>query len=502
MNEDIYLGCDIGTGSVKVVARTLPGAIVNEAQVFYEVSHPEAGYAEQDPETIRLAFIDCLKQIVKKLPRSPVAIGLSSCMHSLILLDKDGHVLYPMITWEDTRSYKIARRLSASSTGKYLYRQTGTPVHSMSVLCKIAWLTQKKRALIRQTAKFVGIKEYLWHAMFGVYEVDYSIASATGLFNIHNLAWDPKALAFCGIRADQLSDLVPTTFVRKHPVPAFLKHTLLPAGMAYCIGSSDGCMANVGSGIDQSKKAALTIGTSGAVRVTRTKPMADFKSMIFNYVLDENKIVSGGAINNGGNVMKWLFKTFLGTEQPQHADYDDLEEHIAAISPGCDGLLCLPWLTGERAPVWDEQASGIWLGVTRTHTKYHMVKAALEGICFTLKMILISIEKASGPISELHISGGFIQSASWVQTLADIMQKELMIDSIADASSVGAAMWAQHALGVLPSAAASQKPRMIHPDRLLASSYEKQFRIFRTLYNKTSEDMHALRQLSLSFQKR
>lgn len=489
MKEKIFLGVDIGTGSCKVVAKSSAGSIVAETQSFYQTAHPKDGYSEQDPETIKAAFIDCIQKINGELPRKPAAVGFSSCMHSLIPVGQDGRPLYPMITWEDTRSNLIAGELKRSKKGKRLYEQTGTPIHSMSVLCKIAWFKKNKPGLFAKTSRFIGIKEFLWHCMFGLYEVDHSIASATGLFNIHNRAWDQEALNFCSVAAKQLSTPVPTFHIRRNPSAEFLNRTKLSNDVIYCIGASDGCLANAAGGIDTNKKAALTIGTSGAVRVTRNKPIVDYDTMIFNYILDEKRFVCGGPINNGGNVLKWLMKQFLGIEIPAPADFDSLEAQLALIPAGSEGLICVPWLAGERAPVWNELATGIWIGVRYHHTKYHLIRAALEGVCFTLRRILERIEVAAGKISEVYISGGFIHSNEWVQALADVLQKKLIIKTSADASAVGAAMWAEKATGCEQVTLLTKQEVMVLPNKKIAGIMNSHYRLFCDIYHKNPKMM-------------
>lgn len=492
--EGIVLGCDIGTGSCKLLAWHTSGVVIKEVQSFYDVQHPKPGYSEQDPELIKHAFITCLKKIIRELPSPPLALGFSSCMHSLILVNENAQPITPLITWEDNRSSDIARRLRNSSEGKSIYINTGTPIHSMSPLCKITWFKKNKKDLFKKAYKFIGIKEYLWHWMFGVYEVDQSIASATGLFDIKKLTWYAASLRFCGIDKKLLSTPVTTTFNRKNPSNEFLQATGLPPSMLYCIGASDGCMANVGSHISGTSKAAVTIGTSGAVRITTKKPIIDYDSMIFNYLLDEKTFVSGGPVNNGGNTMHWMFNEFLGIHDPTPQDYSSFESSVSLIPAGCNGLICLPYFYGERAPVWDEKASAIWFGVNNTHTKFYMMRAVMEGVCYSLRMILETIERASGNIKELYLSGGFIKSPKWVQMLADITRKKVVINELADASSIGAAMWAVKAMKQGASKQKMEKEKIILPQKKTAYILNKQYEVFNKLYGLTKKQMHILKQ--------
>jgi gluconokinase len=499
MGKDIILGCDIGTGSFKVTACYSTGELVKEVHHYYPVNHPQPGFAEQNPGSIKNAFIDCLHRIMPLLPSAPVAMGFSSAMHSLMLVDKDNRALTDLIVWEDNRSHEIAEILRSDPLRKTIYENTGTPVHSMSPLCKIRWFRDNEPGLFQQAAKFIGIKEFLWHWMFGVYEVDISVGSATGLLNIHNLKWEKTALIFCGTDEDHLSAIVNTSHIRANPSKEFLQATNLPAGMKYCIGASDGCLANFGSGIKSASQAALTIGTSGAVRITSDKPVINHETMIFNYLLDENVFISGGPVNNGGNVLLWLFKTFLKKEKPDIDDFENLEKSLSSAPAGSAGLICIPWFYGERAPVWDEKASGVWMGVRSYHSEFHFFRAALEGVCFTLRRILESMEEISGPIDSLYISGGFTRSRQWVQMMADITHKKIVINEKADASSLGAILWTAKALGMAPGKPLRKEDTVVLPRESNYQILDKQYRIFCQLYSANADQMHSLSDLSQSF---
>ena len=180
------IGIDIGTGSTKCVAMDLNGAVIGTSQQHYTISHPEHGYSEQDPELIWQAFVKCLQELLATLKEDPLAISLSSAMHSVIPTDENGVALSNMITWADIRSESIATKLRNSAEGETFYRITGTPIHPMSPLCKLIWLRKNNATLFEKTSRFISIKEYIWHKLFLEFQIDYSIETATGLFDIRN----------------------------------------------------------------------------------------------------------------------------------------------------------------------------------------------------------------------------------------------------------------------------------------------------------------------------
>src|SRR5690606_15551733 len=280
ISEEYFLGVDIGTGSTKAVALNKEGKPFEEAQFFYPTTSVQAGYSEQDPELIWEAFINCIREIITKTNRVPIAVSLSGCMHSLIIINEQNAPITSLITWADTRSEKIAEELRDSEQAKNIYESTGTPIHSMSPLCKIAWFKKYEPNIFAKAFKFISIKEFIWYRLFNIYEVDTSIASATGLFNITNFEWNNASLEIGGITTNQLSELVPTAHLRNKVNFEIATILNIPVDTNFCIGASDGCLANIGSYAIEPGIAALTIGTSGAVRIATPAPINNFESMI------------------------------------------------------------------------------------------------------------------------------------------------------------------------------------------------------------------------------
>ncbi len=206
--EQYVIGVDIGTGSAKAVAVNKNGKPVAASQTFYKTINPQPGYSEQDPEIIWNAFLECIKEITAKTNQVPLAVSLSSAMHSLLVVNNKNIAITPLITWEDTRSEKIAEDLRNSPEAKSIYTSTGTPIHSMTPLCKIKWMKENEKEIFGQAYKFISIKEFIWYRLFNEYEIDYSLASATGLFNIENFKWNKPSLEFCGINESHLSEPV------------------------------------------------------------------------------------------------------------------------------------------------------------------------------------------------------------------------------------------------------------------------------------------------------
>lgn len=491
-SQKYIIGIDIGTGSTKAVAMDSEGTIIGNSQFFYPTQSLHPGFSEQEPEAIWNALADCIKKIISDIKYPPVSISLSSAMHSVMVMDKNNRPITSLITWADTRSGDIAQRIRKLPEAENLYQTTGTPIHSMTPLCKITWLKENTPEIFAAAFKFISIKEFIWYKLFKVYEIDYSTASATGLFDIQHLKWNDFSLQLCGIKTSQLSEIVPTDFLRKGIDSSIASTLNISSETLFCIGASDGCLANVGSYAVEKGTAALTIGTSGAVRIASPKPIFDFDSMSFNYLLDVKTFICGGPVNNGGNVVDWLFEAILNNAHPTNEDYKNLFKIIDTTPAGSKGLIFLPYLFGERAPVWDEKSSGIFFGIKSSHTHAFFLRATLEGICYSMNQVLEIVESSTEKIVQLNVGGGFIHSKTWMQILADITGKKLAVIESEDSSAIGAALINMKALKMI-DAYDSLQPKnnlVVEPDLDNQVVYKKYYAVFKNLYKPMKELMH------------
>jgi gluconokinase len=256
-------------------------------------------------------------------------------------------------------------------------------------------------------------------------------------------------------------------------------------------------MANIGSFAIVPGVAALTIGTSGAIRVGNTTPTLNFKAMTFSYCLFENLFISGGPINNGGIALQWYARHVLKSPLQTPADYDALLDPIQQVNAGADGVLFLPYLLGERAPIWNSHASAVFMGLRNHHTQAHLTRAVVEGISMALYHILKSMEDSGLVVNKVHVSGGFVHSRTWLQILADIFNKEIHLIHEEDASAIGAAY-----LGLkwkrLIDDYGQLKPRTetsFIPNQSNHARYQQTFPIYERIYEKLRGEMQLLHQL-------
>ncbi|WP_211750028.1 gluconokinase [Paenibacillus sp. Marseille-Q4541] len=453
--KSYMIGIDIGTTSTKAVLFEKNGQVVAKASEEYPLLTPFPDSAVQNPDEIMDAVVHTVKAIMSqsRIPAEQVMFAsFSSAMHSFIAMDANGLPLTPCITWADNRSNVWARKLKEELNGHEIYRRTGTPIHPMSPLSKLLWLRNEQENVFNQAVKFISIREYVTFKLFNQYVVDHSIASATGLFNLEELDWDKEALQVAGITPDHLSALVPTTHVLTGLDTHYAKEMGLSPSTPFVVGASDGVLSNLGVGAIRPGEVAATIGTSGAIRTVVDKPVTDVKGRTFCYALTENHWVVGGPVNNGGMIFRWVRDEMAASEIETAkrlgiSSYDVLTRIAERVAPGADGLLFHPFLSGERAPLWNPDAKGSFFGLTLQHKKEHMIRAVLEGVIFNLYTVLLAMKEQMGQPSRILATGGFARSPLWRQMMADIFDQEVVVPESFESSCLGAVVLGLYATG-------------------------------------------------------
>ena len=495
----VVIGVDIGTTSTKSVAYTTDGQVVASGGKAYPLLEPFPGHAVQEPDVIVEAVLEAVRQTTDGLDGRPVAaLSFSAAMHSLLGLSPEGDPLTDVVTWADTRSSEQARRLRASPGGLELHRRTGTPLHPMSPLPKLVWFREQEPKLFEQVGFWVGIKEYVLLRLCDALVVDHSVASATGLLNLASLQWDAEALHLAGLEPEQLAELVATTTVLPELTAEAAARTGLPARTPVVVGASDGPLANLGLGAVAPGVAACSIGTSGALRVMVDRPAVDPLGQVFCYALTADRWVVGGAINNGGVVLEWAGGALapdLGSDAAE-----ELLDLAGSVPAGSGGLLMLPYLLSERAPHWSAIPQGAYVGLSRAHRREHLIRAALEGVCLQLGLVLGSMRAAGLDIHEIRATGGFARSQLWRQMLADALGVSIQFPQGHEGSSFGAALLGMQALGIIDSIdVAADLVRVestVRPDPSAAATYASLQPVFAELYYALAPTFTTLRRLA------
>ena len=459
---DVVIGIDSGTTATKGVSAGADGRVRDVVSVGYPLQVPGPGRAELDARRLGDAAVEALTGVARAAAERGdrvVGVALGAAMHGVVRLSGDGEPLGPLVTWADSRAADVATALVADGRAGPLHDRTGTPVHAMSPLAKLAHLSATEPDVLRGAARLGGVKEVVVAARCGGPPVvDRSVASATGLYDLRRRRWDDEALAIAGVRADQLAEVLPTTAVLPGLRREVAAAASLPVDVPVVLGAADGVLANLGLGAVRPGVAAVSIGTSGALRVVVSEPMADARRRLFCYALTDDRWVVGGAINNGGSVVRWAAQALAagtrGEPAPEGEDADRLDAALVAeaaeIPAGSAGLLCLPYLLGERAPWWRSGLTGAYLGLRRDHRRPHLVRAAVEGVCQLLALVRDAVTETGTPIDEVRATGGAMAAPLWSGTLAAALDVPVRLADSPEGTGLGACLLGLHALDVLP----------------------------------------------------
>ena len=454
------LGVDIGTTNVKAALYNHRGEEVFVKSATYKLYTDKFGAATQSANEIKEKVFQVLEESAVEASKRmfPIAfISFSAAMHSLTAVDREGNPILPVYTFADRQAENVVHKLQ-NEKGSAIYRRTGTPIHPMSPLVKLMWLKEEHPEVFDRAHKFLGVKSYIISQLFGEYYTDYSIANATGLFNMHTLTWDEEAMEVAGVSSEKLPQLVSTTKVLTGIKPEIATKLGFSQEIPIIIGASDGCLANLGVNAIKPGKVALTIGTSGAIRTVVNQPVTDKEERTFCYALTEDLFVVGGPVNNGGVVMEWAKNRFL--ETPNN-NYAVLSQKIESINPGADGLFFHPYLLGERSPIWRSDAKGSFFGLDMHHENEHMLRAVLEGINMNLYAVNEAIAEVIGiEANEFLVTGGFTNSETWLQMIADIFGSTFAVTEVSENACFGAVVLGLYATGEITEFSEIEKSRI------------------------------------------
>jgi gluconokinase len=496
LNKKVFVGVDIGTGSTKVIGLDLKGNVIAKATEKYPLYSKTEGWAEQDPEEIFAAVILALAKVVEEIKnqgnRFIETVVFSGAMHSLLAVDETGHPLTPSITWMDQRSAKEAKQLKANKQGVGIYQRTGAPIHPMLPLTKLLWFKKNNPEIFNAAHKWISIKEYIFYRLFGKFVVDYSMAGATGLFNMKKLDWDDEILKLLEISREKLSTPVPTTEAISGLNSEIADKIGIPNKVPFLIGASDGVLATLGAGAVKENAITCSIGTSGAVRTMVSKPITDPEGRFFCYMLTENRWVVGGAINNGGMALRWVGENLFDDLRLRQPDlFKALTNRARNVPVGTNGLLFLPYLTGERAPYWDIDMKGVFWGLTINHDRNDMIRAVLEGVIYQMNMVLDALKETGIEPCEIRATGGFTRSSLWLQMMADIFNEEILVPSNTNSACLGAVLLGMKAFGLIDDfiSSANEKIKINARQRPIPENVEI-YRRYKLIFNQLANNLN------------
>ncbi|EPD4909462.1 TPA: gluconokinase [Listeria innocua] len=497
-SKSYIMGVDIGTSSTKAVLFNERGEVICREATHYELVTDETGKAEESPTEIFEAVITSIQGVMKDIDKTELrGISFSSAMHSLIMVGADGELLTECITWADGRSSEALENIKRDNYLFQLYEATGTPIHPMSPFAKICWLKEDEPQLFHRAEKFVDIKSYILNRLFGVWVMDESLASGTGLYNILEHDWEFEAMEIVKLTPDYLPKVVPETYQLHGVKKEYADLMGIPENLPFIVGGSDGALANIGIQATGRNDVTITVGTSGAVRKLTNEFQVDSRGRTFCYGAGDGYFIAGGAVNNGGKVVEWGLQQFGSEGEIMNRDFTSFIAHIDEVAPGASGLLFQPYLLGERAPFWTNDIRGGFVGLTINHSKAHFIRAILEGIAFNLAEVY---EAVSAPDDIIYVTGGISGHDAWCRLLADILDREVRVPHTIEGSSLGAAIIGMRSLGILKTLNLEQTlpiKAVYHP-----SENTKKYAELRPIFKQVTTQLMASYSMLNSWQKK
>jgi xylulokinase len=486
MNMRYLIGVDTSTTATKALLIDEQGQVAAVASTQYTFETPHTLWSEQNPD---VWWQGTRKSIRKLLAESGIepsgikGIGLTGQMHGLVLLDEKGHVLRPAILWNDQRTGAECDEIRELVGKKRLIEITGNDALTGFTAPKILWVKNHEPKIFRQVRHILLPKDYVRYKLTQAYATDRAGGSGTILFDVKKRNWSQEVLESLSINPDWLSTTFEGPEVTGEISSEAAEATGLPAGIPVVAGGGDQAAQAVGVGAVRQGIVALTLGTSGVVFTSVDKPIIEPEGRLhaFCHAAPGKWHLMGVMLSAGGS-LRWFRDTFA-----PDVDFSTLTEQADSIPLGSEGLIFLPYLTGERTPHPDPLARGAFVGLTVRHTLDHMVRAVLEGVGFGLRDCFELMKKAGLPsIQEVRISGGGAQSSVWRKILADIFQVDLIQVNTTEGAAYGVALLAAVGAGIFPDVETACKDTIHVKGRtrpsLASERYFRTYSIYRDLY--------------------
>lgn len=484
------LSVDIGTSSVRACLVSPDLKIQHQASHGIQLEVDASGKAELDVEQVLKKTLTSIQETLDWAfaGSHPVdAISFSSASASLVCLDLDFNPIRPALTYADLRASKESDWI-IDTYGSKAFTQTAAPVHASYWLPKFVWLRNQGLRL-DQNLRFCTLKDLLIYRLTGQFTIDASNAAAVGMMNVKKMAWDELSLEVAGIQAPQLPKIQPTTTLLEltdKDKALSLSNGLTPR---IVLGAMDGILASLGVGAYRQGQVTTSLGSSGACRIAADAPLIEQSDpRLWSYPLTQSIWIHGGAMNNGGLVTSWLSENFSRSRKTSEEAYREMFEAASKISPAADGLLFLPYLFGERTPIYNEKARGVYFGLHSGHQREHFARAGLEGILYALYSIFEILQASQGKVQEIRATGGYVQSELMLQMQADIFGQPIHVPSEQEGSVIGAAALALFALGRIANFDALEEYFKIKerytPNKASHGIYRQNYPRFRALYDR------------------
>lgn len=439
------LGIDIGTSACKVAVFSEDGTVLAQSNKPYEVYYPKAGWVEQDPDEWWNAIVEGIKDVLAQKgvePSEIAGIGVDGQSWSAIPVDAEGKVLARTPIWMDTRAREICDEVKAKLGEDRIFEVAGNDFLPSYTTPKMIWFKKECPEIYEKTALFLQSNSYIVYKLTGEYSQDVSQGYGIHFFNMKTLQYDEALAEDLGLRTNLVPRLYACDEVVGTVTAEISELTGLREGTPVVAGGLDAACGTLGAGVYEKGQTQEQGGQAGGMSICTDEALAHKKLILSAHVVPGRWLLQGGTVGGGGT-LRWFREEF-----GQDLSFDDLTTEAGKVKPGSDGVIFLPYMVGERSPIWNPDAKGVFYGLGFDKTRGHMIRALLEGVAFSLQHNLQTAEEVGAHVGVMNAMGGASNSVLWTQIKADVTGKTIQVPTSDTATTLGAAILAGMGCGI------------------------------------------------------
>ncbi len=461
---DVVIGIDSSTTGTKAVAFDANGDVVRIGRAAIERHSPEPTWHEQHARDWWTSTVDALSQVAAELAEAghtPVALGIAHQRESFVLLDEDFAEVRPAILWLDARADDLVGRLGTER----VHALSGKPPSTTPSIYKIGWLAEHEPESLAKARYLADVHGYLARHLTGRFATSIASADPTALIDMGTRDWSDELAALVGVERSMLAEVVSPGTRLGGLTDEAAARTGLPAGLPVFAGAGDGQSGGLGAGVAAQGQAYLSLGTSIVVGAPAPEGARHSKRYrIVASALGEGDVLEA-FVATGALSVSWFRSAFPGATTRDPAA---LEAAVERVPPGSNGLKFLPYLSGAGTPYWDGRARGAFLGIDESHDEAAFFRAVLEGLAFEIELLVEGLETGAGPVARLVVMGGGAASGAWLQIIADVLRRPLVVTATTETAALGAAMLAARGVGFVDGDTATVARAMSTVERVVA----------------------------------
>lgn len=478
-----FVGIDLGTSAMKLLLVDECGCIKNTVTKEYPLLFPNPGWSEQKPELWWEAAVEGVSELLDGFDRTQVrGIGCGGQMHGLVVLDAEDRVIRPAILWNDARTAEEVKFLNEEFGKDKLSALTANIAFAGFTAPKILWLRKNEPENFKRVEKIMLPKDYINYKLTGSFSSDYSDASGTLLLDVKNKRWSKEMLELCGVEERQMPSLHESYDVIGTLLPDVADKLGLPKDVKVVAGAGDNAAAAIGTSTIGDGKCNISLGTSGTIFIASDNFGVDPNNALHSFAHASGRYHLMGCMLSAASCNKWLCEDILGT-----TDYSAEQEKISENSLGRNRVFFLPYLMGERSPINDTNARGVFIGMSMDTTRADIVQAVLEGVAFAIRDSFEIAKSIGIGIERSTLCGGGAKSPLWRRMIANILNIDIDIPQAEEGPGYGGAMLAMVGCGAYEDVGSCSEKLIsiketVTPEPELSARYEERYRIFKKIY--------------------